>query len=462
MLTYLQARRRPDTPDDFKKSARRFYRPAPPSGRRGAVLFLALDAKRAVREKTARLLVFRLDMNGTVMRDKLISGLALLALIFDADDVIEIRLIKGGHVESRWATLSELEADPEEIFSWMTQRNSEGFGIFFGVLPRKAAGLRGDINIASGRVVWSDFDKTRPAEALTKIRAADLPQPTVVIDSGHGAHCYWTFPRKYPPNILSAAVKRIALAAGADPHVANPERILRLPGTRNTKPPAAPCEIVELHPDHTCKFETLVRALPPAEAAKPRTGTPGGGTSPGDRAITRGRAYLEVAPGVVEGGRNAALCRHAARLGDFGIATDDAAALLLSWNQKNVPPLPEREVESTARSAYRSRQNSVGCDAGDTSIDSLASFVATAAAAPEPANRPLPLINASCWIQEPVAPNDPVFLDFFDRGDKLLLIGASKSRKSFFALQMAACLAAGRDVLNFTVTMPRHILFLNF
>ena len=397
-------------------------------------------------------------MNGTAI-------LELLSLLFDANGVIEFRLIKGGCVESYWATLSELTADPENVFSWIARRNSEGFGVFFGVLPRRAVGLRGDANTTHGRVVWFDFDRTTPIETLARIQDAELPEPTAVVNSGHGVHCYWVLSKKYPPGILSAAVRRLAVVVGADPHVANPERILRLPGTRNTKPPAAPCEIVELHPDRTCEFETLVRALPPAPAAKPRTTSEGGGTSFGDRAITRGRAYLEAAPGVVEGGRNVTLHRHAARLGDFGVATNDAVALLLDWNRKSVPPLPEREVEATARSAYRSRQNSLGCDAGDTSTDGLAAFVAPAAAAPDsndPANRPLPLINASHWIREPVAPNDPILLDFLDKGDKALIIGASKSRKSFFALQTAACLAAGRDALNFTVTMPRRTLFLNF
>ena len=75
---------------------------------------------------------------------------------------------------------------------------------------------------------------------------------------------------------------------------------------------------------------------------------------------------------------------------------------------------------------------------------------------------PIKVYSAAHLIQDPVAPDDPIFLDFFDRGDKVLLIGASKSRKSFFALQAAACLAAGRNMLGFTVTMPRRILFLNF
>lgn len=57
--------------------------------------------------------------------------------------------------------------------------------------------------------------------------------------------------------------------------------------------------------------------------------------------------------------------------------------------------------------------------------------------------------KASDWLREPEAPLEPLLAGVFDRGDKVVLIGQSKTRKSFFAQQLAFCLASARSFLNF-------------
>ena len=62
-------------------------------------------------------------------------------------------------------------------------------------------------------------------------------------------------------------------------------------------------------------------------------------------------------------------------------------------------------------------------------------------------------------MRTPAEP-DQIFLDTFDTGDKVAIIASSKMKKSFFLLQFALSLAAGRDFLNWKVTKPRRVVHL--
>jgi hypothetical protein len=75
----------------------------------------------------------------------------------------------------------------------------------------------------------------------------------------------------------------------------------------------------------------------------------------------------------------------------------------------------------------------------------------------KPAN--VPLVDAATWINADPPKADAVLHDTFDAGDKVPIIGSSKTRKTFFALQLALCIATGRDFLNLKTTKPRRVLF---
>lgn len=71
-------------------------------------------------------------------------------------------------------------------------------------------------------------------------------------------------------------------------------------------------------------------------------------------------------------------------------------------------------------------------------------------------------IDARLWLNaEPPAP-DQIFVDAFDAGDKVSVIGSSKMRKSFFVLQAALSFAPGRDFLTWKITKPRRVLLAQF
>lgn len=77
-----------------------------------------------------------------------------------------------------------------------------------------------------------------------------------------------------------------------------------------------------------------------------------------------------------------------------------------------------------------------------------------------PADTPIALIHADEWIRSAPPPPDPIIEKLFDTADKVPIIGSSKSRKTFFALQLALCLAAGRgEFLRWTLPKARRVLF---
>ena len=93
---------------------------------------------------------------------------------------------------------------------------------------------------------------------------------------------------------------------------------------------------------------------------------------------------------------------------------------------------------------------------GDTArFNVVLAELGTAAAPPA---KKLELINAADWIETEPPPPDQILGDTFDAGDKVAVIGASKRRKSFFVLQLALHLAAGRDFLVWKVPRPRKVL----
>jgi hypothetical protein len=58
-------------------------------------------------------------------------------------------------------------------------------------------------------------------------------------------------------------------------------------------------------------------------------------------------------------------------------------------------------------------------------------------------------VTASDWLKESDTPEEPVIKGLFDTGDRVAVVGQSKARKSFYALQMAVCISAGEPFLGY-------------
>ena len=74
---------------------------------------------------------------------------------------------------------------------------------------------------------------------------------------------------------------------------------------------------------------------------------------------------------------------------------------------------------------------------------------------------PLTIEDVADFLADPPPPLDCVVEELFEAGDKGEIIAPSKARKSFFTIDLAAHIAAGRDWLCFKIPRPRRVLLFN-
>ncbi|MFH1635027.1 MAG: AAA family ATPase [Chloroflexota bacterium] len=275
-------------------------------------------------------------------------------------DWFEIRAIwpdreAGRSAQKHWhQTGSFILSDLAYLHDW----NKAGWNIYIGANPRKDNKVSGDENISVCRSLFCDFDHVETLDGMSPgsmilewIDERKLPSPTMLINSGHGIHAYWRLSEGMAPQDWRLLQQRMIAWLKSDPAIHNPERIMRLPGTLNTKSePHLPCFIVYCDPDVRYEAETLVNILPEIKAESSAVVTPR------DTSILekRGRAILYAAKwqGVSEGGRNQAAFGHACQLlNDFVLDPADAWGIICDWNRSNNPPLDEREMRSAFQSA---------------------------------------------------------------------------------------------------------------
>lgn len=154
-------------------------------------------------------------------------------------------------------------SNPEKFDALVQQQVDLGRDVYFGVALRRAnltkhqRGKVSDCRGLPGLFLDIDIDTGHSTHAAKNLPTTDTqcteilegaPAPTGIIDSGHGWHVYWLFDQVHPVSYIEAnqigeaseAFQRkiIARANALGYHLdmtANIDRILRLPGTINTK-----------------------------------------------------------------------------------------------------------------------------------------------------------------------------------------------------------------------------------
>ncbi len=252
--------------------------------------------------------------------------------IWAPEDLIEIRSLPSG--SSRWLPASQIHT----IATALELENDAGQNIYAGVNPRSRHGrTNADVNCA--RCIFADFDNTTVEEARNRICAARLPEPTILVASGHGAHAYWIFTVAIEELETWRDLQRdLAALLSSDP-LHDPARILRLPGFLNHKDPPAPCELVSCDSQRRYSLDELRQQIP-RRAERPSVPIPTGNEDsdiiiPEER---RNQTLASLAGSMVHRGMS-----HAAIL----------AALTAENEARCRPPLPVEEVLSIANSVAR-------------------------------------------------------------------------------------------------------------
>lgn len=164
--------------------------------------------------------------------------------------------------------------------------NGRGVQMYVGCCSYRDPKRRTKFHVGHLHAFWVECDAKhfsggKPA-ILARLRT-QLPAelgPSVIVDSGHGYHFWWFLRGSIPVTVdgcpltaedthadQEAYLKGLEDLLGGD-HVHDVSRILRIPGTINSKDKAhpVPCSLVEFNPDRRYRMEDfeLYRADPPA------------------------------------------------------------------------------------------------------------------------------------------------------------------------------------------------------
>jgi len=170
--------------------------------------------------------------------------------IWQPGDMVEVRCIhphrKGA--KQNWHRAADLPAQ----FDKLLKLNQTGYGVYAGVNPRRREGGCKAADVKLARAHFVDLDGgIGVADALKRVTAANLSDPSIIVASGHGIHFYWLSPE--PITDLASwkqIQKRLIELLEADRQCSDASRVFRLPGFINTKDKPIPCELVKCLADH--------------------------------------------------------------------------------------------------------------------------------------------------------------------------------------------------------------------
>jgi hypothetical protein len=190
------------------------------------------------------------------MRDRDYSAAAdFLSELFGGElteGAVEIRACPNDNVSLPAKSLFTRDLDDVTLF--LQRHDIDGMGCYYGVCTRqmgKASGRRD--NLDELRSLWSDVDFKRLGpeyqtdDAIVAMAHALPYPPSVMIRTGGGVHLIWLLdetlnvsPDRSGAGALEMTIvdslKRLAGVVGGDIRVCDLARILRLPGTVNSKP----------------------------------------------------------------------------------------------------------------------------------------------------------------------------------------------------------------------------------
>ncbi|HQR07139.1 MAG TPA: phage/plasmid primase, P4 family [Gemmatales bacterium] len=266
--------------------------------------------------------------------------------LFQPDDLIEVRLLPSG--QSSWQQAQHLHCLADRF----SKQNLAGQNVYFGANPRNSKGGKTE-HVKLARSLCADFDHTNEASVRERLAQTGFPEPTVIVNSGHGVHCYWRLDEPMEDLARWTQIqKRLARLLGSDPKVCDPPRILRLPAFKNHKEPAAKAELLEASPERVYSLDDLEGLLPPPAPLlpiAPRNDAPGAATLEA-RAI----AYLAKCEPSIAGqhGHDRAFTTARAVVYGFDLGIDTGLQLLLAhYNQSCQPPWSERELRRKCEEA---------------------------------------------------------------------------------------------------------------
>lgn len=234
--------------------------------------------------------------------------------------------------------------------------------VYYGVYSRqKKDGKAKSCNTT--KVLWVDYDDMadmtpgqRVEEVKERIRGANIPEPSIIVNSGNGVHAYWLLDSRAGDGAL-LVIKEIAKVTNGDIRATDKARIMRLPNTLNVKGEPIRCEIVQAYYNKVYNLEEIGDLLG-LKVEKPQSETKeiGSLNIAADRPCING-----MLKGVPEGERNFALGRITKWLQIKGYTQNQAKGIIIKWNKLNSPPEGEKKLLNDFYLYWKEEYKLLGC-----------------------------------------------------------------------------------------------------
>jgi DNA-binding MarR family transcriptional regulator len=290
-------------------------------------------------------------------------------LFENLEGFIEIREIKNGQANTKYFknTAELMEYDPP------ADKN-----IYIATMTRNKK--RGRIeDTEETRVLWADYDDVESFIEIEYILdTKGLPQPSIIVDSGHGYHTYHVLDKPAGAEI-QPVLKELAARTGADSHATDLARIMRLPDTMNVKDDPVKCKLITINKN---KFN--LNEIADLLGVEPKKPTQNSHSKPEQAAEVLGIDYKgimsEVKPfciksmleGVEEGERNWILGRLTKHFkNQLSYTKNRTEKIIKVWNTKNDPPQPEGELLVSFNKYWHTDYNLEACRIKDKEGESI-------------------------------------------------------------------------------------------
>ena len=244
-------------------------------------------------------------------------------------DFIEVRLIKA-------------DEKPKQIFltykELLHYTPPTDWNVYIGVFQRGKKRGRAE-DCTSTNAIYLDFDGMELTEIQYRIDMAGIPEPSLIVHSGHGYHCYWLLTESAGQEV-QPIIKVMQERLNADPKAVDVPRILRVPDTMNLKGEPVQAELINRNGRRTPlkTFETILDIK--AQAAPE---TPSASVKELSAILYNG--LNNMAAGVSKGERNFCTGRIVQTLKRLNYTKQEASEIVFQWNTLNQPKKPTNELK---------------------------------------------------------------------------------------------------------------------
>lgn len=248
-------------------------------------------------------------------------------LFENATEYIEIRTINN-KVEQTFMKYDEL----------LKYQPPMDTNIYVGMFERSRK--KGDKNsVKTTNVLYLDFDDVDLDTIMFLIDMKQVPQPTMIVSSGHGYHVYWKLDKPVGHEV-EPVLKVLQVKLNADPKAVDVARVLRVPDTMNVKGVPVKAKLIECNMNEY-SLQTFEELLGVEAAADLSTGA---GVIK-ELAEIKFNGLNNMAAGVAKGERNFATGRIIQTLRRMNYTKQEATDIVMRWNRLNRPVKDVKELK---------------------------------------------------------------------------------------------------------------------